>query len=295
MDNTRVVVGFDGSAHAAPALAWAASEAARRRAPLVVVTAAEVVGGDFAPSVDVEKATQEWVDATAREGVDRAVELTPEVQAVPEGHLGHPVDVLAEASQDAALVVVGSRGHGSFTGALLGSVAFALTAKAACPVVVVRGDPSTPPGSHAPVVVGTDGSPSGDAAVALAADFAAAWHAPLTVAVAWSLDPADSWVVAYGMAVSPGRAPATHVSHAAQEVAEAAAEQARARHPELTVSTLVESGPPAQVLVHAGHGARLVVVGARGRGLVSGMLLGSVSHATIHGSSCPVAVVRGGR
>ena len=51
---------------------------------------------------------------------------------------GHPAQVLLDAAEDAALLVVGSRGRGGFTGMLLGSVSQHVIARAACPVVVVR-------------------------------------------------------------------------------------------------------------------------------------------------------------
>ena len=51
---------------------------------------------------------------------------------------GHPAQVLLDAAADAALLVVGSRGRGGFTGMLLGSVSQSVVARAACPVVVVR-------------------------------------------------------------------------------------------------------------------------------------------------------------
>jgi nucleotide-binding universal stress UspA family protein len=56
--------------------------------------------------------------------------------------MGHPAKVLLDAAADAALLVVGSRGRGGFTGMLLGSVSQHVIARAACPVVVVR-EPGT--------------------------------------------------------------------------------------------------------------------------------------------------------
>lgn len=86
-----------------------------------------------------------------------------------------------------------------------------------------------------------------------------------------------------------------------------AALEARARHslPErvaavgaafsaVRVEQVVASGPATSVLVERSAGAQLVVVGSRGRGGFTGLVLGSVSHALLHHAHCPVAVVRPG-
>jgi nucleotide-binding universal stress UspA family protein len=78
-------------------------------------------------------------------------------------------------------------------------------------------------------------------------------------------------------------------------IAEAAAAGVREVHPELTVTTHVEDCPAELTLVDASADAGLVVVGTRGRGAFHAMLLGSVSHAVIHGAECAVAVVGQGQ
>ncbi|HEX2706288.1 MAG TPA: universal stress protein, partial [Candidatus Lustribacter sp.] len=79
---------------------------------------------------------------------------------------------------------------------------------------------------------------------------------------------------------------------ACREAVDEARALVRAEHPELSVTTLISEGDPAQTLAEAGREAGLVVVGSRGRGGFSGLLLGSVSHRVIHTATCPVAVVR---
>ena len=78
-------------------------------------------------------------------------------------------------------------------------------------------------------------------------------------------------------------------------IAEAAAERLRVTHPELAVTTRVEDCPAELTLVDASANASLVVVGSRGRGVFEGMMLGSVSHAVIHGARGAVAVVGEGQ
>lgn len=135
-----VVVGVDGSDRSVPALEWAAKEAAAHGHTLRVVTAWSIPvtalspGGLPAPYPIDElesdgRAAQEAVIAKA----DMPAELTIEHHVVEGG----PGAVLLHAAESADLLVIGSRGHGGFTGLLLGSVGQQLTGHAACPVVVV--------------------------------------------------------------------------------------------------------------------------------------------------------------
>jgi nucleotide-binding universal stress UspA family protein len=67
----------------------------------------------------------------------------------------------------------------------------------------------------------------------------------------------------------------------------------RAEHPDVVVTPVLAEGPPARALVEAGTDAGMLVVGTRGHGAFTSLLLGSVSHAVVHAASVPVAVVRG--
>jgi nucleotide-binding universal stress UspA family protein len=64
------------------------------------------------------------------------------------------------------------------------------------------------------------------------------------------------------------------------------------KYPDVDVRRSTVRGGAATVLKHQSHRAELLVVGSRGRGGFSGLLLGSVSQAMIHHAACPVAVVR---
>ena len=71
-----------------------------------------------------------------------------------------------------------------------------------------------------------------------------------------------------------------------------AVERVRSDHPAVNVETAVIEGPPAQVLVDMSVDADLLVIGSRGRGGFSELLLGSVSQQCVHHARCPVTVVR---
>jgi nucleotide-binding universal stress UspA family protein len=276
----RVVVGYNGTEDARTALLWGGAEAARRGAPLDVLFAANYPGMSADPLEPGALAADEEV--TAR-GIREAREAFPELLVIGTTLVTSPTRALVEASAHAALVVTGSRGHGPVPRALLGSVAFSVAARAECPVVVVphRGaDPDDGPPRR--VVVGTDGSAPAEAAVDFAADWALAESADLEVLTCTGDHPFDD--------VDP-----VALRAAARSTAGAAAERLRPDRPALRVTTRVEDCAAERALVDASADALMVVVGTRGRGAFTGLLLGSVSHAVIHGAECPVAVVGEGQ
>jgi nucleotide-binding universal stress UspA family protein len=277
-----VVVGYNGKKHSRAALALGAEEAVRRDAPLLVLFAANYPGMTVEPGPGLlqrdPRALEAAEEVTAR-GVSAALDVHPGLRIAGATEVTSPSQALVEASDDATLVVLGSRGYGRVVGALLGSVAFAVAARARCPVVVVKEEAmQLPVGPEHRVVVGTDGSIGAAGAVDFAADRAAMAAAALEVITCTG-----------GHQVDDVDDKALRAS--ADRICEAAAVQVRQAHPELTVTTRVEDCPPELTLVDASADAGLVVVGTRGRGAFEGMLLGSVSHAVIHGAGCAVAVV----
>ncbi len=286
----HIVVGYDGSPTSKEALTWAAAEAGDTKDVLTVVQAGAAWTGGFSSPVldDVAAAGRRL----AEEGADLAREVRSgadpgrvKVQAV----LQDPTAALLKASRDADLVVVGSRGRGRVAGALLGSVAYAVSSRATCPVVVVRGHAERHPGPEAPVVVGVDDSEGSHDAVRFAADVAARRGARLVVLAAWTL-PDVTALDGYGSLDIP--AMVDSVRAGASAGADAAVALARSQHPDLEGDTRIVEDRPATALADASSEAGLVVVGARGRGALGSLFLGSVSHATVHQASCPVAVVR---
>jgi nucleotide-binding universal stress UspA family protein len=139
----RIVVGVDGSTPSKTALIWALRQAELTGASVEAVIAWHlpvVAGGiPFAPAgtmsgADFEDVTRIVLTAAITEVVDpaSAVKISSTVLA------GNPAQVLLEAAKGADLLVVGSRGHGGFAGALLGSVSQHCAHHAPCPVVIVR-------------------------------------------------------------------------------------------------------------------------------------------------------------
>lgn len=174
---------------------------------------------------------------------------------------------------------------------MLGSVSFAVTAHAHCPVVVV-GEDAVLVGPSRGVVVGVDGSTAGDRTLDLAADVAAHAGAPLRIICAWDLPVTGSVDYAYWKGASPDSDWAQTLHDEAVKVVASSAERARSGHRGLVVTTDVLQGPAGMVLRGASRDAGLVVVGSRGLGGFSGLVLGSVSHHVIHSCACPVMVVR---
>jgi nucleotide-binding universal stress UspA family protein len=138
-----VVVGFDGSDAAIAAVDWAATQADRTGGRLELICAWEYpmswgnvipLPSDFDPAADA----QAMLDPV----VERLVAEHPGLPIHSHVVEGRPGEVLVEASRHAALLVVASRGHGSFAGLVLGSVSQHCVTHAECPVVVHRQPPA---------------------------------------------------------------------------------------------------------------------------------------------------------
>ncbi len=136
---TAVVVGYDGSDAAGAAVEWATTQALATGGRLDLVTAWEYptswgsvipLPSDYDPATDARVMLEELATRLRAGHPGLAV----------HSHVfeGHPSEVLVEASRHAALLVVASRGHGSFSGIVLGSVSQHCVTHAACPVVVYR-------------------------------------------------------------------------------------------------------------------------------------------------------------
>lgn len=289
-----VVVGYDGSPESVHAVRWAAHEARRRGRDLTVAFASAYerwVALDGVQLSTPEEADQA-AEQVARKGVEIAKEAEPGLKVHVRTSRRSGAAELTHLSKSADLVVLGDGRHGRVGGVLMGSVAFAVSAHADCPVVVVPLDAVEQPGPQSRVVVGVDGSSGGAHAVSLAAGLAADSGAELLLVSAWRTPAYDHWSRMYladdewrHRDIEAARGSATqHVAAARAQVA--------ADHPELVVHEQVVEGRAAAVLADASRGAGLVVVGARGRGDLASLLMGSVSRSLMHEAHCPVLVVR---
>lgn len=162
--------------------------ASRRRVPLRVVTAFEWTHDHRVGEIGLGKSYRDVMLDHARRFLAEAVEVAERAAdglAVEQQLIvGLPIPVFTAESTRAQLVVIGDRGLGGVTGMMLGSVAIALAGHAESPVVVVRGDDEDPDPS-APVVVGVDGSPVSEPAMAFAYEAAAARGVPLVAVHTW--------------------------------------------------------------------------------------------------------------
>ena len=140
-----IFVGVDGSTHSQTALDWAMREAGIRRAPLTVITVHEVAASGWGGSLEfpVDEVLREEEKKAVHELVNKVVAQLGDV-APPEitvrALIGQPAPLLIEASKDAALLVVGSRGSGGFARLLLGSVSTQVAEHAQSPVTIVKHD-----------------------------------------------------------------------------------------------------------------------------------------------------------
>jgi nucleotide-binding universal stress UspA family protein len=139
---------------------------------------------------------------------------------------------------------------------------------------------STPAEPTHEILVGIDGSPSSLAALEWAARQAELTGSTLVVVTTWE------WPTSFGWAF-----PGYHPAAGAQTVLDQAVGTVRDAHRGLSVRPFIAEGHPAPVLEEASRAAELLVVGCRGHGEFSGMLLGSTSmHCALH-AHCPVVVV----
>lgn len=282
-----VVVGVSESRDSDRAVDWAADWASRTGQSLTILHAAGQVA--VHPETDeLLNAEQEaahvgrgLVDAAAR----RVASAHPELQTATVVDIGDPPAILLATAQDAAAVVVGSRGDPTRRW-LLGSVSQAVARHAACPVVVVRELPAPTALGHR-VVLGVDGTAASRPAAEFAFGYAANVGLPIAIVHAsWERLARGSAVLAL-LSRSDEHGPTQEEELSIAETIAGLPE----RYPDVEHRDVHRSTDPAAALIEASQSAQLVVVGARHRNPLTALLLRSVSASVIEHAHCPVAVV----
>ncbi|WP_137229017.1 universal stress protein [Streptomyces sp. BPSDS2] len=282
-----VVAGVDGSPESLAAADWAAREATLRGLPLRIVHAWlwQPLDVPLVQDRDAEEQAARAVLRAAEEHVtSRYPQLTVTTKVLPET----PVVALTAEAERAAVLCLGTRGHGALLGFLLGSYGQQVLGSAKRPVVSVRADEGEgAPRESGEVVVGQQGSPEDSADVlGFAFEAAALRGAPLRAVRAWSLPPVYTWSASLALADASGG-----LEPFEREALRAALAPWRERYPDVKVLEDVQLGSAGQVLVEASPQARLMVVGRRARRSPIGTRIGSAAHAVLHHARCPVAVV----
>ncbi|MGW6316498.1 universal stress protein [Streptomyces sp. NPDC055099] len=297
-----VTVGIDGSPESRAAAEWAAREASLCGLPVKLVHVMDLAPEPVAQAPFVGAETRQyWGGRLPRESAEGLRLRHPGVEVISEQVAGRPEDVLLAEAKNAALLVLGSRGLGGIGGYLVGSVGQTVAAHTETPVVLVRAgeqaadehtmDPVGVPSAaspYRPVVLGLDIERPHDSVIAFAFDAAVRRATALRVVHGWQIPP----YYAYGLSADPEIA-----GELARQQASALSGTLVSWRKEFPAVEVVEEsrlGAAAGHLVDASREASLVVVGRRMRGHVFGVHIGPVTHAVLHHSAAPVAVVAHG-
>jgi len=288
-----VVVGLDGSRESQAAAAWAAREAQLREVPLHLVHAWQpqpTASASFA-GVSLSALYTDLRGWSARLLSETQAELTrrhPGLRVTTEQQAEQAVTVLLTAAEEAELLVLGSRGLHGVTGFLLGSVALTVVARSRRPVVLVRGGERAEeedPTDAGDVVLGLDLREPHDAVIAFAFEAAARRASGLRVVYGWNPPLAHSDHGAFTDAVE---AELTGSMRGALHELLAPWQE---KFPGVEVTTQAVIGKAGSHLVEASRDASLVVVGRTASHTPLAARIGPVTHAVLHHTATPVAVV----
>lgn len=274
-----IAVGITDSPASNAALLWAAARANRLKCPLAVVNVVDDrwMAVEVLPYLEV---LRESGLALLKEAGEKATAAEPGLQVtlqLLEGGIGA---ALGDYSKNASMLVLGTSGR---TRGALTDRALQAAAAAECPVAVIGDGQDAGSG----IVVGVDGSREATQAVAFAAAEADALGEELTVLYAFTGP--NRWIAA-GL---PQSSFATHVMEEEQIVLAETEAGLRQDYPDLAVQSVMETVlEPADALVRAAAGARLLVLGSRGKGGFERLILGSTAHAVLSQPPCPTVITR---
>lgn len=274
------VVGVDGSENARHAAEWAVDQAVGRGVHVILLATWTVplVSTGMVPSTiafpdwsalesELQRSTEALAAELSRDGV--------EVEArIAQGSAAH---ALIEASREADLLVVGERGLGRVKGLVLGSVSQRCVSHSAVPTAVISLEAPLGPARH--IVVGYDASANAHRAAQWALGFA---------------EPDAAVTILDALALAPWLAPDVVRERFPAEVA-AVESEFHANMAELDphdrASHSFVIADARLALLRASQDADLVVLGARGRGKLGAMLVGSTTNWMLHGATRATIVV----
>ena len=274
---SKIIVGVDGSDHAAISLRWAAKRAERRGDEVVALLAWS--GVDQGLHTRDEEQGVTFGDLEVQRILDDAVDAAGCGMNVSKQTVnGDAADALTEAAGPDDLIVVGSRGLGGFKRLLLGSVSLRVMELATCPVAIIHDESAATRAGE--VVVGVDGSEMSMRALRWAGAEALGLGAMLRIVHAWQMPAyADMAVPEVLEALTQG----------AHDLVDRAAED-----PSLAgvsvVREVVCDGPSHALLAHE-EDAAMIVVASRGLGAVKRAVLGSTSRQIATHADVPIVVV----
>lgn len=287
-----VVAGVDGSEEGLRAVRWAARAAVRTGVPLRLLHAIPALPPSPYPVsaqyIDIlRKVAREDGERYLSDARSAATEISADLEVVVRQQVGGPIETLSRASASATMVAVGATGRSGLVELLVGSTALELPPRSHTPVVIVRPRSDGTTADSGPVVVGVAGSVMDEPALNFAFEQASLLGVELVAVHSWSDSPLpdldrmtglrDDWDAIF------------------ERERRLLAEQLTGyteRYPDVAVQSLVTFDRPARALLTQAHNSQLLVVGTRGRGILTGAMLGSTSRAAIKLSVCPVAVVR---
>ena len=286
INDKAILVGVDGSHASYKATWWAANYAKHAGLTLQIVCAYSLpsyaavsfdatytaMGDDNAAHSDAQEILSKAKAIADEQGVEAATLIVT----------GDPASVFVELSRNYNLIVIGNRGKGGLAERLLGTTSSSLPAYAYCPIVVVPytdddGNLMHLNNTITKVAVGSDESKWGLKALDIAADFATCWGAELDVISAVpnlkGVDGEDAVMESY------------------KDDLEVRIKPLQESHPDLKINKQIVSGPAVSALTKASYDHDVVVVGSRGRGGFTGLLLGSTSQGLLQHAVGPVYVV----
>lgn len=278
----KYLIGVDASNHSRVALAWGLNRATERGASVELIHVADdsFLSESVAFLSEAQHASEQML-ANEVEYARNTLGFTGTITGTAV--VGHPIAEVELASKRADLLILGAHSGSKFAGSVFGTRAVKIAAVAHCPVAVVPAEQETTDGG---IVVGVDGSESSKLALAFAAEEASLRGKPLIAVYAWMppLTPGLEYLWSEELV--------TAQQSAAEEAIAIAVAGLATRYPDLEIRREIVQAPPVTALLQVADTAEMVVVGSRGRGGISRLLLGSVSHGILNQLPCTTVVTR---